>query len=288
MLQPGDHDLELTVGKLERTYIVHVPPSYDQAQPTPLILAFHGGGSNADAMVSFSGLNEKSDAAGFICVYPRGSGRLPRAGTWNAGNCCGYAERHKVDEVAFVSALLDDLARRANIDPRRIFATGMSNGAMMSYLLADKLSRRIAAIAPVGGPMGLATCQPDRPVPVIHMHGTLDKFAPFAGGVGDRSISRTNFYSVQHSINAWVDANGCQPTPQVEELPNQVDDGTSITRYIYRGGRHGSEVILLKIHGGGHTWPGHESDYDFLGPSTGNIDANDVMWEFFQQHPLPK
>src|SRR5581483_1221143 len=138
----------------------------------PVVLAFHGGGSNAMQMADFCGLNAKADGAGFIVAYPEGSGRLARDHTWNGGNCCGYAMEQKVDDVGFVRVLLDDLAWRARIDTKRVYATGMSNGAVMAYRLASELADRIAAIAPVAGPMGTATCKPSRPVSVMHFHGT--------------------------------------------------------------------------------------------------------------------
>ncbi len=137
-LGPGDHTRKLTVGDLKRNYLVHIPPKYDPKKPTPVVLAFHGGGANADNMVVFSGLNKKSDEAGFIVVYPNGTGRLEnRLLSFNGGNCCSYAMTNKIDDVEFTRKLLDDLAKSANIDPKRVFATGMSNGAIMSYLLAS-------------------------------------------------------------------------------------------------------------------------------------------------------
>ena len=144
-LEPGDHTRSVEVGSLTRSYIVHVPPSYDGSKPFPMVLGFHGGGSNAEVFIRFSGLNGKADEAGFIAVYPSGTGRLPRMLTWNGGNCCGYAMREKVDDVAFVRVLLDDLAKVAKIDEKRVYATGMSNGAIISYFLASNLSDRIAA-----------------------------------------------------------------------------------------------------------------------------------------------
>ncbi len=181
-LRPGDHSRSLEVDGRNRAYLVHVPPQYDPAAPMPMVLAFHGGGGNANNMVAFSGLNEKADQAGFIVVYPEGSGRLPRMLTFNAGNCCGKAAESKIDDVAFTRLVLDDLERIANVDRWRVFATGMSNGAMMCYRLAAELSNRIAAIAPVAGPMGTKDCQPVRAVSVMHFHGDADEFAPFKGG----------------------------------------------------------------------------------------------------------
>jgi len=285
-IQPGDHTRSLEVDARTRTYIVHVPLSYDGTKPFPVVLAFHGGGSNADQMIRFCGLNEKADEAEFIVLYPNGTGRFERMLTWNAGNCCGYAMRNKVDDVAFVWALLDDLARVGKIDEKRIYATGMSNGAIISYFLASELSDRIAAIAPVAGPMGTETCNPKRPVPVMHFHGTDDEFAAFTGGPGSKSVGRTNFYSVEHSIQAWLKANGCPAEPTVTKEPDKSDDGMTVIRKTYGPGKNGSEVILFVIEGGGHTWPGRESRVRFLGPSTKDISANDLMWEFFEKHPM--
>ena len=128
-------------------------------------------------MVRFCGLNEKADQEGFIAVYPNGTGRLEPMLTWNGGNCCGYAQWNNVDDVGFTRALLDDLAKVVNVDAKRVFATGISNGGIMCYRLASELSDRIAAIAPVSGTMGTLTCNPKRPVSVIHFHGTEDRFS---------------------------------------------------------------------------------------------------------------
>jgi polyhydroxybutyrate depolymerase len=284
-LGPGDHVRTVWVGKLERSYLVHLPATYDSRKPTPVVVAFHGGGANADNMVRFSGLNGKSDEAGFIVVYPNGTGRLRKVLTFNGGNCCGYASANGVDDVEFTRQILLDLSASANVDPKRVFATGMSNGGIMAYRLASELSDRIAAIAPVSGPMGTDTPRPKRPVPVIHMHGTEDEFAPFRGGKG-RGISGTEFYSVERSVQAWVKANGCGPAPVVTTVPDTAKDGTAVVRTTYGVCKDGAEVVLIAIEGGGHTWPGQEPRLRSLGRSTRNISANDVMWEFFEKHPM--
>ena len=284
-----DHELRtLAVGSLDRSYLLHLPPDYDGRQPRPLVLAFHGGGVNAETMVYFTGLSEKADEAGFIVVYPNGTGRVPRARTWNAGKCCGHALHHGVDDIAFIRALLDELDRTLAIDTQRVYATGMSNGAMISYRAAAELADRFAAIAPVGGPMAIDHCQPSRPVPVIHFHGTKDEFTPYYGGKGPRSQSQTEFHSVDYTIRAWVEANGCPAEPLIEQLPERAVDGTSVTRYTYGPGRENSEVVLYEIEGGGHTWPGRTSIFSSLGPSTRQIVANDLIWEFFEKHGRAK
>lgn len=284
-LRPGDHWRSVEVDGAERTYLVHVPAHSDPAAPMPVVLAFHGGGANAKNMVAFSGLNEKADQAGFIVAYPEGSGRLARMLTFNAGNCCGHAAANHIDDVAFTRLVLDDLERVAHVDRQRVFATGMSNGAMMCYRLAAELSDRIAAIAPVAGPMGTKDCQPGRAVSVMHFHGDADEFAPFKGGQG-RGPSGTDFYSVHHSIDAWVAANGCRPMPQTTPLPDRAEDGTIVKLIRYDSGRDGAEVVLVLIEGGGHTWPGRDPGMRALGVSTRDISANDMMWDFFQRHPM--
>ena len=284
-LEPGYYTRTLTVDGRERGYIVHVPKEQRGQEKWPVVLVFHGGGSNAEQMVRYCGMSEKAEESGFIAVYPKGTGLLKKVLTFNGGNCCGSAQRQGVNDVAFVAKLLDDLGTVIPLDEKRVYATGISNGAIMSYLLASELSDRIAAIAPVAGPMGTDACSPSRPVPVCHFHGTDDEFAAFNGGPGPKSRTKTDFYSVQHSIDAWVTANGCKDKPETAKLPAKVDDGTSVTRTRYAGGKDGTEVVLYTIKGGGHTWPGQETRLRFLGTATKNLSANDVMWEFFERHP---
>ncbi|AQQ09100.1 esterase, PHB depolymerase family [Sedimentisphaera cyanobacteriorum] len=280
----------LTVNGRERRYRVYVPASARTTEAIPVVIAFHGGGGNPDSMIRLSGVNAKSDEAGFIVVYPYGSGRNPKRGlTFNGGGCCGYAKRKNVDDITFVRAILDDLNGVASVDSERIYATGISNGAIMAYYVASELSDRIAAIAPVAGPMMTDKCNPTRPVSVIHFHGTADELAPFNGGRGKGTSNvpafmRPEFFSVEHSINCWVEANGCKRKPTITPMPDTADDGMRVTRKVWGGGKNGSEVVLYEIEGGGHTWPGREPTVKFLGKSTKDISANDLMWEFFQKH----
>lgn len=288
-LAPGEHTRTLRVGDRTRTYRIYVPERRDPAQPGAVVVAFHGGGGNADSMIRLSGLNAKADEAGFIVVYPYGSARSgERQLTFNAGLVGGFAKARNIDDVGFTRALLDDLERVVRVDPDRVFATGMSNGAMMAYRVACELSDRIAAIAPVGGPMGTDDCRPLRRVPVMHFHGTADELAPFAGGFGRLPTGGkgvTDFPSVAESIRWWTKANGCAPEPVVEHLPDTASDGTRVIKRTWRGDEKGAEVVLVEIEGGGHTWPGMPPLVDFLGPSTRDVSANDLMWEFFSRHP---
>ena len=278
----------IKVGTHDRRSMIYIPRGYDATRPTPVIVVFHGGGGNPESMVSFAGLNDKADEAGFIVVYPYGTGRLRnRLLTFNGGNCCGYAMDNNIDDVGFTRAMLDDVATVANVDENRVFATGMSNGGIMAYRVASELADRIAAIAPVGGPMGTEVCSPSRPVAVMHFHGTADANAPFNGGQGvghPLARDRPVFLSVQHSLDQWIKANGCVQPPEVVNLPDAAADGMAVTRTTWRGGKDGTEVVLIEINGGGHTWPGREPPLEMLGPSTKDISANDLMWDFFLRH----
>lgn len=278
---------KLTVGGRERSYLVHVPPSYDAAQAAPVVLILHGAGTNAAITVGFTGLNAKSDEAGFIAVYPNGTGVGDVLLTWNSGGLPEVISRGKPDDVAFLRAVLDEVAATYHVDARRIHATGLSNGGMMCYKLAAELSDRIASIAPVSGTMTAANPQPARPVPVLHFHGTADAIVPFGGPAGNDPRGVT-FKSVAASIRAWCEVDGCPAKPAIEDLPDRVDDGTTVRRKTYGPGKDGAEVVLIEISGGGHTWPGRKSPVAFLGKSTLDISANDLIWDFFVKHPLPR
>ena len=281
----GEHARVVRSSDRDRRYLLYVPRQRASGwERWPVVLAFHGGGSTAEAMVEFCGLNETAETHGFVVAYPSGTGRTDGALTWNGGNCCGRAQKDGVDDVGFARDVLDDLASLLPIDAGSVFATGMSNGAMLAYRLAAELADRIAAIAPVAGPMGTCDCRPSRPVGVCHFHGTRDEFAPLVGGIGVRSLSKARFFSVAHSIMNWVRANGCDWTPEVRELPLLVDDGTRVVRATHAAGVGGAEVVLHTIHGAGHTWPGRETFLTMLGPITRNISANEEMWSFFRRH----
>jgi polyhydroxybutyrate depolymerase len=269
---------------MKRRYIVHVPAAYDAARRWPLVLSLHGSNSNGQIQLEFTNMNETADREGFIVVYPFGTGQRERMLFWNAGNCCGYAYEHNIDDVGFVRALVDVLNRQLSIDSGAVFAAGMSNGAMMAYRLASEMADVLAAIAPVAGTMGTETCRPSRPVSVIHFHGTNDEFVPVEGGVGKRSVTGTHHYSVEHTIRAWVEANGCPATPAITVLPNRINDGTTTEFRVYGPGRENAEVALYLIHGAGHIWPGRPPLPHYLGKTTYNILANDVIWEFFNRH----
>lgn len=279
-LKPGDHELALTAGGRERTYLLHLPPVYDGKRSLPLVIVLHGGGGNAEGAVRMTGFGEKADKEGLVVVYPNGSGRLrTRLLTWNSGNCCGYAMDKNVDDVGFIRSLIDELVKTRAIDPKRIFVTGMSNGGMMTYRLGCELSDKIAAIAPVAGALNVENCQPANPVSVIIFHGTADEHVLYNGGEPIRKVDR-HFRvdkSVSYAVSFWVKHNGCS------EIPKRSVKG-NIRTEVYGSGKDGAEVVLYTINDGGHAWPGGES-YLLGTEPTREISATDLMWDFFVRHP---
>lgn len=206
--------------------------------------------------------------------------------TWNAGTCCGYAQSTGIDDVGFIDALLDDLEGDLCIDRRRVHATGMSNGGGLSHRLACDLSWRIASVAPVAGTDNTTSCAPTRPVPVMHIHGSADQNAPFAGGVGCGPSGSDNT-SVPETMGRWQERDGCPG----DSRPRLVGgDGTCETQ----GRCHNeAEVVLCTIAGGGHTWPGGEppaipgiGNCPFGAQST-TFNASARALDFFALHPMP-
>lgn len=274
---PGDSTRSLLFEGVVRSYILHIPPGITSSQAVPLVLVFHGIGLDGNEMIRISGFNAQSDLSGFIVVYPDGTGDKK---SWNGGHCCGKAALKQVDDVGFVHALIDELSTIVTFDPQRVYATGFSNGAIMVYRLACELSDQIAAIGPVSATQvkeDLLACQPTRPVPVIHFHGTDDRLNPYQGGI---SQAGTQFTSVDEAIQFWVGHDGC---------PGQVletESGT-IIHDLYAPCAQDSAVELYTVVGGEHAWPGGESVSAQIGEPTTEISATALMWEFFINHPIP-
>jgi len=264
----------------ERSYLLHLPENYDERVSRALILSFHGGGGNAENQRRVGGFDRLSDQQGFIIVYSNGSGRLEdKILTWNGGDCCGYALEQQIEDVGFVRALVNDLQTRFNIDPKRIYATGLSNGAILSYRLACEAADVFAAIAPVAGTLMTRECNPSSPVSVIHFHGTNDTHLPYDGGIGDDSLTEVNYTSVPDSIAFWIEANSCPSRAD----PIQIED---IVHLSYAPCAQNTAVELYKIIEGGHAWPGSSGPAGPFGDMpTESISATQRIWEFFSAHP---
>jgi polyhydroxybutyrate depolymerase len=277
-LGAGEYTRHLTVNGLERSYLLHIPDGLDPRSPVPVILAFHGGFGTAKYFAQTTEIHERAGQAGFVVVYPEGYGR-----SWNAGDCCGPAQRRNIDDVAFVQALLADLGSIINLDPRRIFATGFSNGGKLAYRLACELSERIAAIAPAATSLGIADCNPNRPVPVLHFHGLADRYAPFMGGRGAFEPAGVHT-SVPETIAVWARLDGC-----TDEASVTFRKGAA-TCVTHQRCKQEAEVTLCTIERMGHQWPGFRPQRIVerrLGPGTDDLSATDMLLPFFQRHPMP-
>lgn len=278
---PGDYRFAFEHDGLKREYLVHVPPGLSGNRPAPMVMALHGGGGGMNYQANNYGLKQKSDQAGFIAVFPNGYSRFPGGmlATWNAGNCCGPARDRKVDDVGFLTNVIARVVRQTGGDPRRVFVTGMSNGAMMAYRLACEAPQSIRAIAPVAGTDGTIACTPPRPTPVIHFHARDDTHVLFAGGAGKDAFRNreavAEFTSVPATIAKWVAINRAGPPARRALSVN----GATCDLYPARPG--GAPVKLCITDSGGHSWPGTPSLRANKSPSQA-ISANDLMWQFFQ------
>lgn len=296
-LAPGDYEFQVQHGGRKRFYLVHVPSGGADGTPRPAVLAFHGGGGSAEGMRQHYGLDRLADREGFLAVFPAGSGRLRRKLlTWNAGTCCGYARDQGVDDVGYVATLLTDLARRTPVDPTRIYATGHSNGAMLAYRLAAEMAGRIAAIAPVAGGMVVPSPHPDHPVPILHIHSVDDPRALYDGGWGPPfplTRARVLHPSVPETIRWWVRHDGCPSEPETGAILRGAagtgDASHTAQRLVYGPCTDGSEVVLLRLTGAGHGWPGGRPllPERITGPATSIVDASQEAWKFFRRFSRP-
>lgn len=243
-----------------RRYLLHLPPRQDKTKRLPLVIALHGDNGSARQMQRLTGLDRLADEEGFFVVYPEGTGwgNFPPRG-WNAGTCCGYAQNAKVDDAGFIAALIDHLIKTQPVDARRVYATGISNGAMMAHAATCALSDRIAAIAAVSGALTVAVCEPQLPVSVIMLHGTEDDYVPYEGGPSAREPDGRMDPSAHTVAAFWAEHNGCRTEPKRIEDKNQIQE-------LYPGCQQGAVVVLHSLVGAGHGWP-HQ--------------ASRLIWDFF-------
>jgi len=291
-MHPGDHKFELPHQGHTRHYVVHVPPGYDGKAPVPVVIMFHGGGGKARGAMEETGWSAKADKENFLAVYPEGLARDParRASfvanpqSWNDGSqrAIVAASLMNIDDVGFVSAMLDDLGAKFRIDPRRLYATGFSNGASMTFRAGRALSARLAAIAPVAGSDWLDEPTPAQPLSLLYLTGTADPLNPLAGGeitLGAKSAGKKS--PVRELIQKWVQMLGCAPEPKT------IYDRDGVKGIAYTACHGNAEVVFYTVDGMGHFWPGGMSHLPerVIGKSSNKISATDVIWEFFRKHP---
>jgi polyhydroxybutyrate depolymerase len=248
----------------------------------PVILVFHPKNTDAALIMHSLPFPEMAVRRRFIAVFPDGIRQQ-----WNGGRKKAVSNDSKAsDDVAFVEAILDSVGSKYRIDVRRIYATGISNGAIFCYTLAARMSGRIAAIGPVAGAVGINVPKqfnPAQPVSVIAFNGTDDTYVPYAG----YRDPDEGLLSTPDSIAYWVKADGCDPKPAICPLPHFVpDDGTNVIRFTFANGDHNTVVVSYVIVHGGHTWPGQHADPTGpKGRSTMSVDATKEILDFFDQHP---
>jgi polyhydroxybutyrate depolymerase len=279
-------DFKLQSGGRTRNYSVHTPANYNSATRWPLVLVIHGRLGTGAGMARIAHFDEFADSNGIIAVYPDGVDH-----SWADGRGTSPAERKGVDDVAFFAALLDKLEASYSIDPSRVYATGLSNGGFMSYDLACNLAARVVAVAPVAATFSVPLsqqCHPARPISVLAIHGTDDPIVPYAGGDMKRG-SGGMILSAKDSAKAWARLDGCSTNPAQDTLPAKSSEGLDTHREIYSGCQQNAAVALYSVVGGGHTWPGGKQYLPqfLIGKTSRDLNANEVIWQFFQAHPLP-
>jgi len=265
----------ITHDGIQRDYILYIPEIYDGNTTVPLVLNFHGFGSSASQQMFYGDFRDIADTEGFLLVHPEGTTFIGNQ-FWNVG-FPGISST--IDDVGFTEALIDELATLYAIDLDRVYATGMSNGGFMSFLLACQLSEKIAAVASVTGSMTQDTfddCNAQRPTPVLQIHGTEDDVVLYNGN--------TLSIPIADVISYWVDHNNSETTPTTTTFPDiDPSDGSTIEHSVYEDGDNGITTEHMKVIGGGHTWPGSVIN---TGGTNQDIDASMEIWLFFSRYDI--
>ncbi|MFK7906892.1 MAG: T9SS type A sorting domain-containing protein [Chitinophagales bacterium] len=259
---------------LQREYVLYVPANYTGEAAVPLLFNFHGYTSNATEQMFYGDFRPIADTEGFLIVHPMGTLDITETTHFNVG--WGGSD---VDDVGFAETLIDAIASEYNIDLKRVYSTGMSNGGFMSYQLACQLSDKIAAIASVTGSMSPFTfnnCDAQHPTPVLQIHGTEDPTVPYDGGFIAKSIEEV--------VQYWVDFNNCSPTPIITQIPDlDPTDESTVEHFLYGGGDNQVVTEFFKITGGAHTWPGSAFDFSV---TNYDINASAEAWKFMSRYDI--
>lgn len=272
-----------------RMHIVHVPRQYDHTRPIPVIVVLHGGGGSARFAYRVHGWPELAERETCLIVFPEGTLEDPtkppslrdNLRLWNDGSTRSAVARRNVDDIGYLTSVLDDLQTSFNVDPNRIFVTGFSNGASMTFRVGVELAHRIKAIAPVSGHLCIDNPQLARPLSLLYMIGLADPINPVAGGtVTTPWGTRRNKPAIMDSINTWIRLIGAPEQPIFSDIKNGVK------QIRYGPGLHRSEVLLYLIEGQGHEWPGAQRTLprSLSGPQTDRLNATEVIWDFFNSN----
>jgi len=273
----------LTVGGTVRDYLLFVPDDVPAGERLPLVVLLHGGGAPAELMMLYSRFNAVARRERFAVAYPRGIGRW-----WNDGRLPEAQAESTADDVRFIRALVADVGETLPLDRSRIFAAGISNGGFMSLRLACEAADLFTAVAPVAATMPAdvgARCRPAKPVSLLVINGTADAYVPYVGGHARIAHAlKGAIWSTERTVAFWAAQNRCAESADVRVLPDlDPSDGSRVIETEYRG-CFGAEVRLLRIEGGGHTWPGGVQGLpaSFIGTTNRDIDASEAIWEFFK------
>jgi len=278
----------LEVGGVRRSYRVYLPSRLTPYHAVPLLLALHGGGGSGAQFERDSGFDGLAEADHFIVVYPDGTPTRSGAGgrVWNAGGCCGVADQahEDVDDVAFVRALIGKLRASYPIDRRKVFATGHSNGAMLSLRLACELSDELAAVAVQSGVLFVDGCRPSQPVSVLEIHGTADENVPIDGGRGSRDISGSDYPPPLQGLKTLAARNGCPSAAKTSTDPHNH----AVHYRFWSPCRAGTAVEWVTITGANHAWMGHPASLLsrlLVGKPYLGYDSSAAAWSFLSAHP---
>ncbi|HTQ99013.1 MAG TPA: PHB depolymerase family esterase [Candidatus Acidoferrum sp.] len=279
-LAANNDDETLKVGRDERHYLIH---DYSAGEPTALVILLHGGGGSGTNMAEQTGFDAVAKREHLITVYPFGSGRLSddKLLTWNAVHCCAYAMKEKIDDVKFLSQLIDHLIATRKVDPNRVYLTGLSNGGMMTHTAGIALHARLAAIAPVISSLWGDEAAQTFTLPVLIINGAIDDRVVPQGGelkglaIGPKPADKPTL-PITSQRDYWSKVNGCS------EFKDETTGAYSLRRYT--DCKHGSEVLAYVVNDNGHAWPGGTQPRRQAAKPTKAFDANEVIWEFFKQH----
>jgi polyhydroxybutyrate depolymerase len=262
---------------LVRTYRLYVPRSLTK-RSAPLLVAMHGRGGSAKGFESSSGFDGLAEANRFLVAYPDGTFSSDEVGgrVWNAGGCCGSARQafDNVNDVRFISLLIDKIESEYNVNQKRVFAVGHSNGAMMGFRLACQLSNKIVAVGLQSGTLFVNKCRYKKPVAVLEIHGTDDQFVPIEGGVGPMDPAPVDFPPPRDGLKKLAASNHCQ----VGTLTSTDPDDPDLSYEVWRHCKAGALVRWIKVDGAGHAW---------MPSSSSSFDSSAAIWSFLAVHPRP-
>lgn len=273
-----------------RTYRIYVPRSLPRHRPVPLLVALHGGFGSGAQFEANSGFDTLAERHGFIVVYPDGTpirnqGALANARVWNGGRCCGPAARQQVDDVGFIRQLIDEVSAKHDVDAKRVYAAGHSNGAIMSYRLACELSDKIVAIGVQSGALEIDNCRPTHPVSVLHIHGSADRNIPITGGAGS-GFAGIAFSPPHDAAATLANADGCPPSASTTIAPDNPD----VSIETWKPCDDATVVQFVTVAGASHAWMGHQSaraGQRLTGAPYMKFDSSAAIWTFLASHPRP-